>query len=123
MTENVLTTRQGALWVQPLGPNTPVYYLGCHDLGDISEKAGSVELLRCMKKTGGWKTVGSTQAPPDAISTSIDSLTFGVRDWLEKLSCEFSLFALQRECGEPDIFTNYVRAIILQHARVTTLTG
>jgi photosystem II stability/assembly factor-like uncharacterized protein len=122
MTEKVLTTRQGALWVQPAGPNTPVHFLGCHDLGDISEKVGSVELLRCMNKKGGWRTVGSTQSPPDAITTSIENMTFGVRDWLEKLSCEFTLYALQRECGEPDIFTNYVRALILNNARVTGIT-
>lgn len=122
MTENVLTTRQGALWVQPNGPNTAVHFLGCHDLGDISEPLGAVDILRCMDKKGGWKTVGSTQAPPDVVTTSIDSLTFGVRDWLEKLSCEFTLFALQRECGEPDIFTNYVRVIALDHARVTSMT-
>ena len=120
--KNALTTRQGALWVQPAGPNTPVYFLGCHDLGDIAEKAGSIELLRCMDKKGGWRTVGSTQAPPDAITTSIENLTFAARDWLEKVSCEFTLFSLQREAGEPDIFTNYVRALILNNARVTTIT-
>jgi len=122
MADNTLTTRQGALWVQPDGPNTAVHFLGCHDLGDISEKMGSIELLRCMNKKGGWRTVGSTQAPPDAITTSVENLTFGVRDWLEKLSCKFTLYSLQRECGEPDIFTNYVRAIILNNARVVSIT-
>lgn len=118
----VLTTRQGALWVQPQGPNTEVHFLGCHDLGDIAEKTGSIELLRCMDKKGGWRTVGSTQAPPDAITTSIENMTFAVRDWLEKVACEFTLYSLQRESGEPDIFTNYVRALILNNARVTTIT-
>jgi photosystem II stability/assembly factor-like uncharacterized protein len=119
---NVLTTRQGGLWVQPQGPNTAVYFLGCHDLGDISEPKGGIELLRCMDKKGGWKTVGSTQAPPDAVTTSVENMTYAVRDWLEKVGCEFTLFAMQREAGEPDIFTNYVRALILNNARVTTIT-
>jgi photosystem II stability/assembly factor-like uncharacterized protein len=120
--KNVLTTRQGALWVQPDGPNTAVYFLGCHDLGDISEPKGSLELLRCMDKRGGWRTVGTTQAPPDAVSTSVEWMAVAVRDWLEKLNCEFTLFALQRTGGEPDIFTNYVRATILNNARVTSRT-
>lgn len=122
MDNKALTTRQGALWVQPGGPNTPVYFLGCHDLSDISEPAGSIELLRCMDPRGGWRTVGSTQSPPDAVTTSIENMTFLARDWLEKLNCEFTLFALHRSGGEPDIFLNYARARILNHARVTTMT-
>lgn len=119
---NALTTRQGSLWVQPGGPNTQVYFLGCHDLGDISEPAGGIELLRCMDKKGGWRTVGSIQSPPDAVSTSIENMTFVARDWLEKLNCEFTLYAFHRLGGEPDIFTNYARARILNRCRVTTLT-
>lgn len=120
--KNALTTRQGSLWVQPGGPNTPVYFLGCHDLGDISEPAGSIELLRCMDKRGGWRTVGATQAPPDSVTTSIENMTFVARDWLERLNCEFTLFAFHRAGGEPDIFTNYIRARILNNCRVTSLT-
>lgn len=122
MTDNVFTTQQGALWVQPGGPNTEPHFLGCVDLGDISEPLGSVDIIRCMDRKGGWKTVGSTHAPPDVVTTSIDSLTFGVRSWLDKLACEFTLFAMQRECGEADIFTNYVRALALGHARITSLS-
>lgn len=121
MAENVLTTRQGALWVQPGGPNTPVHFLGCHDLGDITEKFGSVELLRCMNKKGGWRTVGSIQKPPDAVSASIENMTFEAQDWLEKINCDFALYALQRVGGEPDTFTNYARAIILNNARITSI--
>lgn len=121
MDKTALTTRHGALWVQPGGPNTPVYFLGCHDLGDISEPAGSLELLRCMDKKGGWRTVGAIQAPPDAVTTSIENMTFNARDWLEKLNCDFTLFAMHRAGGEPDIFPNYTRARILNKSRVTTL--
>lgn len=120
--KDAINTRQGAIWVQPDGPNTEVHFLGCHDLGDIVEKSGSIELLRCMDKKGGWKTVGSLQSPPDSITTSIEMLTFKTRDWLEKISCQFTLYSMQRVGGEPDIFSNYVRALVLNNARVVTLT-
>jgi photosystem II stability/assembly factor-like uncharacterized protein len=121
--KNVLTTRQGALWVQPDGPNTPVHFLGCHDLGDITEKFGSLTLLRCMDKRGGWRTVGTTQAPPDAVTASVEGMTFAVQDYLEKIRCDFTLFALQRTGGEPDLFDNYVRAIALNKARIVNLVN
>src|SRR5688500_12853662 len=123
MDNNALTTRQGTLWVQPNGPNTQPYLLGCHDLGDITENAGSIELLLCMAKRGGWRTVGATQSPPDPISTSIENMTFLVRDWLEKLQCNFNLFAFQSIGGEADSFDNYDRALILINARVTSITN
>lgn len=120
---DALTTRNGALWVQPGGPNTPVYFLGCHDLGDIVEPSGSLELLRCMDKKGGWRTVGTIQSPPDPVTTSIENMTFAARDWLEKINCDFTLFAHHRTGGEPDTFSNYVRTLILNRARVTSLTN
>lgn len=119
---DALKTRQGSLWVQPGGPNTAVHFLGCHDLADISEPSGSLELLRCMDKKGGWRTVGTIQSPPDPVTTSIENMTFIARDWLERLNCDFTLFANHRSGGEPDIFDNYVRANILNRCRVTTRT-
>lgn len=121
--KQVLNTRRGALWVQPDGPNTAVHFLGCQDLGDITEKFGSVTLLRCMDKRGGWRTVGTTQAPPDAVTASIEGMTFAAQDWLEKIKCDFTLYALQSTGGEPDIFANYVRAIILNNARIVSLVN
>lgn len=121
--DKALTSRSnGALWVQPYGPNTKPEYLGCNDLGDIAEAAGSVDLLRCIQPNGKWKTVGSKQSPPDPVSFSIDSLTFGARDWLEKINCDSTFFALHRIGGEADVFDTYIRANILQHSRMTSRT-
>lgn len=121
MADKALTSKNnGALWVQIDGPNTKPEFLGCHDLGDIVEPSGSIELIRCIQPNGLWKTVGATQAPPDPVTTSIDSLTFAVRDWLEKIECDFTLFAMFRVGGSADIFDNYTRAIILNHSRITS---
>lgn len=119
---NAITTRQGSLWIQPSGPNTPVYFLGCHDVGDLAEPSGSLELLRCMDRRGGWRTVGVLQAPPDAVTVSIENMVFPARDWLDRLNCEFTLFINSRSGGEPDIFYNYVRSRIVNRCRVTTMT-
>lgn len=122
--KDALTTKNnGGLWVQKGGPNTIVEFLGCHDLGDISEPAGGIELLRCMDKKGGWRVVGSLQAPPDPVTTSIENMTFVARDELERISCEFTLYAMQRSGGEPDIFSNYIRALVLNRCRVTSITN
>jgi photosystem II stability/assembly factor-like uncharacterized protein len=121
--DKALTSKKnGALWIQVNGPNTKPEYLGCHDLGDLTEAEGSIELLRCIQPDGTWKTVGSTQAPPDPVTASIENLTFGVRDALERLKCEFTLFALFRSGGEANVFDTFIRANILTHARVTSRT-
>lgn len=121
--DKALTSRNnGALFIQIYGPNTKPEYLGCHDLGDLTEADGSIELLRCIQPNGKWKTVGQTQAPPDAVTTSIENLTFGVRDALEKIKCEFTLFALFRSGGEANVFDTWIRANILTHARITSRT-
>lgn len=121
--DKALTSRNnGALWIQPYGPNTKPEYLGCHDLGDVTEAEGSIELLRCIQPDGKWKTVGATQAPPDPISLSIDSLTFHTRDWLEKIKCEFTTYFLFRRGGEANVFDTFTRANIVKNCRVTSRT-
>lgn len=125
MTENpnaTFTTKDnGALWVQPGGPNTKVYYLGCHDLGDISAPQGGLTLLQCFDGKGGWKTVGSTAEPPAPITTNIGTYLGGQADWLEKLTCPAPFYVLLRDCGKPDLFANRVRALILDVQRLSSI--
>ena len=126
MTDKALTSRKGALWIQPNGPSpiNPVYLLGCHDLGDLTIPEGDISPLRCFKSDGtGWDVIGETTAPPDMPSTSVDTLLMQQRDWLEKLGpCAFSLYALARDCGDASVFDNYVRGEILTNARMTERT-
>ena len=42
MADTVVLAGEGAIWVQPDGPNTELMYLGCHELGDIEEPLGDV---------------------------------------------------------------------------------
>lgn len=109
-----------ALWIQPGGPNTPMYYLGCHDLGDVSAPAGGITLIQCFDGRGGWKTIGSTVAPPDPITANIGTYLGKTLAWIEKIKCPAALFVLLRDCDRPDIPTNWVRAMIMDLQAITT---
>jgi photosystem II stability/assembly factor-like uncharacterized protein len=122
--DNALKSSKSALFVQPNGPNTRPRYIGCKDLEDIVEALGAVELLRCFKPDGSgtWDTVGSTQAPPDPVTTTIAGLMDKTADWLEKVRCPATLFVNMTECGRVDDFTNYVRTFSLNLAKITNKT-
>ena len=120
---NDLTTRNGALWVQPDGPNTEVVYLGNHGADEITEAMGGLELLRCFTRDGaGWDVTGQTITPPDPVTVTINTRLRSVRSYMQKLDCAFSLYLLQRDCGMADEFNNYVRGDVLKGCRVTGKT-
>ena len=116
-----LTARSGALWAQLAGPTSPVYFLGCHDLGDITiPTRGGIELMQCFSPTGqGWDTIGVKESAPGLVTFSIDNLMSKARDLLEDVACPITLYALQRDCGRPDAFDNYVRGIAIENVYVT----
>ena len=116
----VLKTSDGALFVFPDGPNHAGQYVGCTDVGDINEPQGAMALIRCFDVWGKYKTVGSTQAPPDPVTTTLSQLTWSTRTWLERNKGQYGMILLQRDGGRADTFTNWVRAYILQDVRNTT---
>lgn len=122
---DIFKSSQGALWVQPDGPNTKPQFLGCHDLGDITEPGGAIDtLFRCFNPNGdGWIVKGSTVTPPDPVTTDITVDTSEVRDWLERIKGEFTIFALQRTGGPANLFTNWKRATIVGRARIGQKTS
>lgn len=125
MAESIAYTakKSGALWIQPDGPNTKPYFLGCHDVGDLEEPGGGIELIRCFKPDGsGWDVVGQTESPPDPVTLDITGLLFKERDYLEKVRCPFGLYILHRSCGQANVFANYERGEILQRVRRASRT-
>lgn len=123
----VFTSEKWALWVQPNGPNTKPQYLGCHDLDDMTEPGGAVNLLLCFDHTDptGYKTVGSTREPPGAVTTAITTFINETADYMETVNCPFPLYVNGWKCGKPDVFTNYKRWFALAHAEIgdKTLAG
>lgn len=124
MADESLKTSQASLWIQPDGANTEVFFLGCHDLDDVSAPEGGTELVRCFKPDGtGWNVSAVKKSPPDPITTTISTLLYKQRDWIEKVkNCPFNLFVLFRECGRADVFANNVRGLILSGARIAGRT-
>lgn len=113
------TKDNGALWFQPSGPNARPYYLGCHTLGDLSAPEGAITLIQCITN-GKFKTLGSTQAPPEPITANIGFYVGKTLEWLEKARCPGTLYAMLRSCGRPDDWTVYDRAFIIPVESITT---
>lgn len=115
-----LKSSKGSLFIQ-ISPDEQPEYFGCADLGDIAEPAGDQTLINCRNKDGDVVAIGSTQAPPAAVTTSITALLFPESDVLDRIkNCFVTLYAMTRSCGKAGIFPNYVRGYIMHHARITS---
>lgn len=121
--KDAFSSRQGALFVQVNGPNTRPIFAGCVNLDDIDAPEGDVEIIRCFSPSGrGSDIVGQTKAPPDPVTTTINSLMFKTASVIQRLKCPSVIYALQM-CGEGvrrDIFQNYDFGVALNVAQVTS---
>lgn len=118
---------EGALWTQPSGPNTAPVYLGCHQIGDIDEPQGDVELIYCPDPSGPsrFQVVNSLQGAAGAVTTSITTDVTDELDYLERTKCPVPIYVHMVKGGLKNVFTNYDRSFVLTNARVTSrgLTG
>ncbi len=116
------TAGNGALWAQIDGPNTLPVYLGCHQLGDIEEPQGDVELIYCPDPSAPnrFKVVGSVQGAAGSVTTSVTTDVTDELDYLERVLCPFPIYVHMVKAGRKDVFTNFDRTFILTGARVTS---
>jgi len=118
-------SNMGNLFVQPDGPNTAIYPLGCHDLGDISESMGEITERRCPNPAspGKWEVVLSSVGVPDRGTTSITTYLGKVKDWLERQGNDaFTLYVHNAHEGRKDLFMNYERGEVMRGCRLTSKT-
>lgn len=115
---------EGALWVQPNGPNSAPQYLGCHSLADIAEPKGDITLLFCPDEaaTGKFKVSGSWQSAAGPITTTITTKVNAVADYLESLACAVPIYLTKQKCGRRDVFGNYSRIYVIDGAVITNAT-
>lgn len=113
---------EGALWAQRDGPNTVPVYLGCHQLGDVDQPEGDLELIYCPDESGPsrFKTVGSLQGAAGAITTSVTTDVTDELDELERTKCPFTLFVHMSKSGRKDVFTNFDRTFVFTNVRITS---
>lgn len=126
MTEYI-KSGQGALFLQPGGPGTPLYYLGCHSLGDVDAPKGDLTLRYCPDPSAPnkWKVVSSWRGAPGPVTTSLEVDITETADWLEKVNCPANLYVLQNSCGRMDNPLNYARGFLFSNSQITNegLTG
>jgi photosystem II stability/assembly factor-like uncharacterized protein len=115
-----LTSKNGAIWIQKQAGKA-VELLTCSDLDAITAPESEQKLIQCRNNDGIFRTVGVTEAAPGAPTTGLTALVFPERNILDELTrCGINLFALQRDCGNAGVFSNYVRGYILTNARITS---
>ncbi len=83
MSDKVLAaTKNGAIFIQPDGPNTQPLYMGCIDLDDISEPLGDIEIAQCYDPNGNPQTMGTMVGMPGVALTAVNSYLQQVLDAL-----------------------------------------
>ncbi len=115
---------QASIWAQPEGPNTRSLYLGCHEVGDITEPEGDLTPLYCPDpaRTDKFVITDYVQGAPDLPSTEITFPVGKTLDYMEEWNCPGNILILKQSSGRRDLFTNWERAHILWHATRTSKT-
>ena len=121
MTVRPYMAGEAGLWVQPEGPNGALYYLGCHDVGDITEPMGDITLTYCPDpaSVNKWQVTGSFQSEAGAVTTTITAVMQRGRDWLERALCQGPIYITKISAGRRDQFTHWERVFALVSPRQT----
>ena len=122
---NGMLAGQASIWAQPDGPNTQPQYLGCHEMSDLEDPEGDVNLAYCPDpaRSGGFRVTGSWQGAPGGPPTTTLTVPVGkTGDYLEHWPCPGNLILNKIDCGRRDQFTNRARAFALYRAYRTGRT-
>jgi len=129
MSEDYFSGDMGSIWVQPDGPGTEPQYLGCHDMGDITEPGGDITKRYCPDRAGHgrWKVALTSQGVPADVTASITLYAGSTADYLQLLAnkaakCPFPVYVHQSTCGRKDVFLAYEAGTLLQNCRITSRT-
>ncbi|MEM2478358.1 MAG: hypothetical protein QXF13_05020 [Thermoproteota archaeon] len=114
------TQAEGAIFIQ-VGPDEGFKYLASSGLDDITVPAGDVELRYVPGPDyGTWVPVGLTQSPPGAVTTTVNFYLESTRTGLLRTRCPLNLRVNFSCAGPRSDVTNYMSAVILTDARITS---
>ena len=108
---------EGAIFVQPDGPNTDVQYLGCHQLGDLTQPIGDIQLYHCPDPSAPnrWQVMGSSQGAPGPVTTEILTSVKKLREYLDLVKCPAAMWVNLYKCGRTDQFLGYERSFFVKN--------
>lgn len=114
---------QGAVFVQE-EPNSEPKFIGCLDVGDVSQSLGDITRRHCAtaQSGGGFDVVSRRQGPAGEVTTSLTGYLGKTFSWLEKLKCKSALYINHVTCGNKGTFGNWDRAEILTWPFLTNRT-
>lgn len=119
----VWTQKNGSLFIQPYGPGTQLYWLGCHDADDLEAPKGEIEIEQSRDANGAYYVIGQRKGPPEPVTTTITGLHKKTRDWLEKLQCSnAALYLMLMTCARMDNPAAWNRVKVLQHINISSVT-
>ena len=125
----VMTNDMGSLFVQPGGPNTEPFWLGCHDVGDISETLGDVTREYCPDPAGKGKmlVIRRAQGAEGEVTLDVTFPVGKVADYLEELTiggrrCPVGLYINWAECGQRNWADVFDRGVVIEDAMLTART-
>lgn len=121
----ILTNDMGSVFLQPAGPNGTQFWLGCHDLGDVSESLGDVTRDFCPDPSarGKWKVMSRARGAAGEITVDITFPVGKTADYLEEIidrNCPVALYANWSECGSRNWPQYYLRGFVLEDAIMTS---
>lgn len=126
MAREAFKTSDGAVWIQPDGPNTQPQYLGCMNVEDVSAPGNAIDAMsQCFDVNGVWRVVNYTKTKPDPVTFSLETYIGEVQNYLETvidMGCAVPIHFLLRDGGAANIFTNYKRFFSVGNALIGDLT-
>ena len=122
--ERIVKQDMQTIWIQPDGPNTALYRLGCYQVDSAEKPHGDFDQIICQDpvQPGKYKRIALTRGVPGLPSATFNGFAGDVADYFEQVArrdCSFSAYITTSECAPKNVFSNYRRGLVMEHAYIT----
>jgi len=104
--------KNGSLWVLPDGPFSKIKYLPIHEIDDVVDSLGKIDLIQTVSSDGTFGVQGTLKSAPELTTVTLTTYMSGVANWLERVSCPFALYVVIA-CEKRKKFRDWDRVFIL----------